>query len=186
MPNRRLASLARHLSAAPAAADASPTPVRVTVGPYTFLGHLEETAAPKTCALFRSLLPHSDKIIQARWSGFAAWIPSPLGEDMELPVVPPENATAVPLPGQLLFYPGGISEVEILFPYGPTTFASVGAYLPLLSPLFPDGLPLSLSRSVFPSPSPCLDRAMIGTLRSSTEHDRCCHERYLVFALGTL
>lgn len=131
MPNR-LASIARHLSTAPAAA-APPTPVRVTVGPYTFIGHLEETACPQTCALFRSLLPHTDKIIQARWSGFAAWIPSPLGDDVELPVVPPENATAVPLPGQILFYPGGISEVEILFPYGPTTFASVGAYPELSS-----------------------------------------------------
>ena len=28
-----------------------------------------------------------------------------------MPVLPPENATSVPLPGQLLFYPGGISEV---------------------------------------------------------------------------
>ena len=35
----------------------------------------------------------------------------------------------VPLPGQLLFYPGGISEVEILFPYGPTVFASVAGTL---------------------------------------------------------
>ena len=35
----------------------------------------------------------------------------------------------VPLPGQVLFYPGGISEVEILFPYGPTIFASVAGAL---------------------------------------------------------
>ena len=64
--------------------------------------------------------------------GFAAWIPSPFGEDVVLPVLPvlpPESATGVPLPGQILFYPGGISEVESLFPYGPTIFASVAGAL---------------------------------------------------------
>jgi len=103
--------------------------MRVRAGPFVFEGELLDAKAPRTCALFRSLLPHSDRMIQARWSGFAAWIPSPLGAPEALPVLPPENATAVPLPGQLLFYPGGISEVEILFPYGPTVFASVAGGL---------------------------------------------------------
>ena len=103
--------------------------VLVKAGPYVFDGTLEECAAPATCKLFRSLLPHADKMIQARWSGFSAWIPSPLGENVKLPVLPPENATMVPLPGQILFYPGGISEVEILFPYGPTIFSSVAGAL---------------------------------------------------------
>ena len=35
-----------------------------------------------------------------------------------------ENQTSHPAPGQLLLYPGGISETEILFPYGSTLFAS--------------------------------------------------------------
>ena len=105
------------------------TRVSVKAGPYTFEGALEETAAPGTCRLFCSLLPYAGKMIQARWSGFSAWIPSPLGEGVELPVLPPENATGVPLPGQVLFYPGGVSEVEILFPYGPTIFASVAGAL---------------------------------------------------------
>jgi hypothetical protein len=125
--SKRLQRLAGHVTRAAASEPADA--VRVTVGPYTFHGYLETAAAPKTCALFRGLLPHRDKIIQARWSGFAAWIPSPLGDDAVMPVLPPENATAVPLPGQILFYPGGISEVEILFPYGPTTFASVAGSL---------------------------------------------------------
>ena len=103
--------------------------VVVTVGPFTFKGHLEEAAAPRTCALVRGLLPHADNMIQARWSGFAGWVPSPLGAQAELPVLPAENATMVPLPGQLLFYPGGKSEVEILFPYGPTVFKSVAGTL---------------------------------------------------------
>jgi len=103
--------------------------MRVRAGPFVFEGELLDAEAPRTCALFRSLLPHRDRMIQARWSGFAAWVPSPLGTPEALPVLPPENATAVPLPGQVLFYPGGISEVEILFPYGPTVFASVAGGL---------------------------------------------------------
>ena len=35
-----------------------------------------------------------------------------------------ENHTCYPSPGQVLFYPGGYSETEILFPYGGTGFAS--------------------------------------------------------------
>jgi hypothetical protein len=35
-----------------------------------------------------------------------------------------ENHTSHPAPGHLLLYPGGISETEILFPYGAAVFAS--------------------------------------------------------------
>jgi len=35
-----------------------------------------------------------------------------------------ENATSHPAPGELLLYPGGLSETEILFPYGASRFAS--------------------------------------------------------------
>ncbi len=35
-----------------------------------------------------------------------------------------ENHTSHPAPGMLLLYPGGISETEVLFPYGSTMFAS--------------------------------------------------------------
>lgn len=35
-----------------------------------------------------------------------------------------ENHTSHPSPGMLLLYPGGISETELLFPYGSTMFAS--------------------------------------------------------------
>jgi len=59
--------------------------------------------------------------MQARWSGEAAWVP--LGWELDLGLGP-ENATSYPGPGELLLYPGGVSEVEILFPYGATCFAS--------------------------------------------------------------
>ncbi len=35
-----------------------------------------------------------------------------------------ENHTSHPAPGEILFYPGGFSETEILFPYGACRFAS--------------------------------------------------------------
>ena len=71
-------------------------------------------------AAFRKLLPYRQRLIHARWSGEAGWVP--LG-DFRLGVGA-ENATERPAPGQILFYPGGISETEILFPYGVSRFAS--------------------------------------------------------------
>jgi hypothetical protein len=100
--------------------------VSIQAGPFAFTARLEDARAPETTALFRSMLPYRAHIIQARWSGFAAWVPMGFGNDIQLP---PENPTAVPLPGQILLYPGGVSETEILFPYGPTVFASVAGVL---------------------------------------------------------
>jgi hypothetical protein len=85
-----------------------------------FTARLEEETAPRTVAAFRRLLPLRSRIIQARWSGESAWI-----QFGELDVgVGPENATCYPAPGELLLYPGGVSETEILLPYGATSFAS--------------------------------------------------------------
>ena len=94
--------------------------LRIVAGPIEFTARLEVEAAPRSVAAFRKLLPMRSKIIQARWSGEAAWVP--LGE-LEGGVAY-ENHTSHPAPGELLLYPGGISETEILFPYGATLFAS--------------------------------------------------------------
>ena len=96
------------------------TDVRITVGDLVFTARWEDEAAPKTCAAFRALLPFHNRVIQARWSGESAWIP--LG-DFQVGVGF-ENATSHPAPGEVLLYPGGYSETEILFPYGATCFAS--------------------------------------------------------------
>jgi hypothetical protein len=95
--------------------------LRITVGDFEFGARLEEEKAPNTVAALRRLLPLESKLVQARWSGEAAWVP--LGWELEL-AIGPENATSYPGPGELLLYPGGLSEVEILFPYGATSFAS--------------------------------------------------------------
>jgi len=94
--------------------------LRITVASLTFIARMEEEAAPRTCAAFRELLPYHQRIFHARWSGEACWIP--LG-DFKLNV-DYENHTSFPSRGEILFYPGGISETEILFPYGSTRFAS--------------------------------------------------------------
>jgi hypothetical protein len=94
--------------------------LRITAGPFAFTARLEEADAPKTCAAFRELLPYRQKLIHARWSGEACWIP--LGEFAL--GVGFENHTSHPAPGEVLWYPGGFSETELLFPYGATMFAS--------------------------------------------------------------
>ena len=95
--------------------------LEITAGDFTFRARLEEEAAPQTIAALRGLLPLESSLVQARWSGEAAWVP--LGFDLDLRLGP-ENANSYPAPGELLLYPGGLSEVEILFPYGATCFSS--------------------------------------------------------------
>jgi hypothetical protein len=96
------------------------TDIRITAGPYIFGANFEDAAAPATCARFRGLLPYRERIIHVRWSGEACWIP--LGDlDLGLGY---ENHTSFPAPGQIILYPGGISETEILLAYGGVCFAS--------------------------------------------------------------
>ena len=95
--------------------------LHITAGELAFTARLEDSKAPQTVAALRQLLPLEGKLVQARWSGEAAWVP--LGWELDLGLGQ-ENATAYPAPGELLLYPGGLSEVEILFPYGATSFAS--------------------------------------------------------------
>ena len=94
--------------------------LRVTAGPFTFDARFEEKLAPKTCAAFRRHLPFASQLIHVRWSGEGVWIP--LG-DMTFGV-DYENHTSYPAPGQIILYPGGISETEILLAYGAVHFAS--------------------------------------------------------------
>ncbi len=94
--------------------------IEIVAGGLRFAARLETERAPKSCERFRAMLPIKAKIIQARWSGEAGWIP--FGDlDLDLGY---ENHTCYPAPGHLLLYPGGLSETEILFPYGSTVFAS--------------------------------------------------------------
>ncbi len=97
----------------------------MTAGPFSFQLQLNEQTAPNTVAAFRTLLPLTSKIIHVRWSGEAGWIP--MG-DLDLGLGP-ENATSYPHPGELVLYPGGVSETELLLGYGYVNFSSKAGQL---------------------------------------------------------
>ena len=96
------------------------TSLLITAGPFNFQARFETGLAPKTCEIFARLLPYQQRVIHVRWSGEAVWIP--LGETNL--GVPAENQTSYPAPGQMILYPGGISETEILLAYSGVSFAS--------------------------------------------------------------
>lgn len=100
--------------------------IKITVGDMKLKAVLHPEKAPETCRLLTEAMPIEGKLIQARWSGEAAWLQmDPHGIES-----PQENATSYPGPGQLLYYPGGVSEKEMLFPYGSACFASKFGLLP--------------------------------------------------------
>lgn len=94
--------------------------VEMIAGPFQFRAEVHEDAAPETVAAFRRLLPLDSRIIHVRWSGEGGWIP--FGE-LDLGIGP-ENATCYPNPGEIILYPGGVSETELLLAYGYVSFAS--------------------------------------------------------------
>jgi hypothetical protein len=96
------------------------TSLKITIAGMAFDGKLEIEKAPQTCAAFAARLPFESKVVHVRWSGEAVWIP--LG-DLDFGIGY-ENHTSFPAPGQILLYPGGISETEILLAYGGVHFAS--------------------------------------------------------------
>lgn len=97
------------------------TTLDILAGPYRFKAVMEEERARRTCAAFKGFLPFHNRVIHVRWSGESTWIP--LG-DLDVGVGL-ENATSHPAPGQVLLYPGGDSETEILLPYGGCCFSSI-------------------------------------------------------------
>jgi hypothetical protein len=99
--------------------------LEIVAGGMRFVARFEEDLAPLTVAAFRGILPFDDRIIHCRWSGESNWIP---WGDRDLGIGP-ENATSYPHPGELALYPGGVSETELLFPYGYCNFASKAGQL---------------------------------------------------------
>jgi hypothetical protein len=96
------------------------TLIDINVGPFALKARLELERAPATSALFLDSLPVKDRLIHVRWSGEGCWIP--MGDAHR--ILPLENHGSTPAPGQFLYYPGGISEAEILLAYGEVRFAS--------------------------------------------------------------
>ena len=101
------------------------TDIRVVAGPFVFGARLGKKLAPETCAAFERQMPFKHKAIHVRWSGAAIWMP--LGDkDFGIGY---ENNTCYPSPGQIILYPGGVSETEILLSYGHVNFASKAGQL---------------------------------------------------------
>ncbi len=99
--------------------------VVITAGPFTLTARFE-AAAPA------HLPPHSAKILPLE----AKLIARALERRVNLGSAgrsrdrrASENATSYPRPGEMLLYPGGVSETEILIPYGRTNFASKAGQL---------------------------------------------------------
>jgi len=86
----------------------------IEIDGFEFSARYEEEKSPLSCKAFRRSLPFDSHVVHVRWSGEAMWIP--LGDkDYE---VGAEDATAYPAPGEILLYPKGVSETEILIAYG--------------------------------------------------------------------
>ena len=94
--------------------------MEIKIADHNFNAVFEAEKSPATCAAFKAAMPFAGKIVHVRWSGEGIWIP--LG-DMDF-AVGYEDATAYPAPGQILLYPKGKSETEILIAYGSVHFAS--------------------------------------------------------------
>lgn len=97
----------------------------VEIDDHRFDAVFEEDKSPQSCAAFQEKLPFEGDVVHVRWSGEGMWIP--LGE-MDFHVGY-EDATSYPAPGQILLYPKGKSETEILIAYGSVQFASKAGVL---------------------------------------------------------
>jgi len=93
--------------------------INIKAGNFTFGAKFEQNA-PNTVSAFKAVMPFTGKIIHVRWSGEGVWVP--LGnKNFGLEY---ENHTSYPALGQIILYPGGISETEILIAYGNVHFGS--------------------------------------------------------------
>jgi Protein of unknown function (DUF3830) len=90
-----------------------------------FPARLHEDKASKTCDAIMRALPINGRVIHARWSGEAMWLPM----ERHQIKVGFENQTSHPSKGELLYYPGLVSEKELLIPYGACSFASKAGVL---------------------------------------------------------
>lgn len=95
------------------------------MGATAFPARLEAERSPGTVDAFLARLPFRGQLVHARWSGEALWMP--LGTMTLYDSY--EDPTSYPAPGQVLWHPAGVSEAELLIPYGPTRFASKAGQL---------------------------------------------------------
>lgn len=102
--------------------------LNLTIADEIFDAILWTDVAPLSCGILRDMMPFHGEVIHARWSGESIW--SPLSSIWPSGLIlPAENQTHSPRPGDVLLFGGEISEPELLICYGPTRFASVAGPL---------------------------------------------------------
>ena len=99
--------------------------IAVRIGSSVLPARLEPDRSPRTVEAFVARLPWRGQLVHARWSGEALWMP--LGTTTLYDSY--EDPTSFPAPGEVLWHPAGVSEAELLVPYGPTRFASKAGQL---------------------------------------------------------
>ncbi|MCY7295285.1 DUF3830 family protein [Alteromonas sp. a30] len=92
----------------------------IEIDGHKFDAVFEDKLSPESCEAFKKAMPFESQVVHVRWSGEGMWIP--LG-DRDFGVGY-EDATCYPVPGQILLYPKGQSETEIIIAYGCVHFAS--------------------------------------------------------------
>src|SRR5437879_13919701 len=90
----------------------------VYAGGFTFQARFEEQLAPKTCAAFRRVMPFESHAIHVRWSGEAVWVP--LGR-LDFGVAYANHAS-YPSTGQLILYPCGCGDTQVMLASGSLHF----------------------------------------------------------------
>lgn len=94
--------------------------VELRIGSADFKAIFRDDLSPEACTEVRRRLPLIGRVLHARWSGEAMWLP--LG--FNFPEIRSEHATSYPAPGDILITGPGASEAEILIAYGPCRFES--------------------------------------------------------------
>lgn len=95
-----------------------PETLRIRIDDMQFTARLEWSLSPVTCRNFCAILPLRARLLQARWSGEAAWVPL---AQLDLGLGQ-ETVIGHPAAGDILFHPADHCECEILVPYGKSVF----------------------------------------------------------------
>jgi hypothetical protein len=107
--------------------EASLANITIKIEDEHFTAQLNENQAPNTISAMQRIFPYKSKVIHARFSGEAIWVPLPDDFPLEVKF---EAQTSYPSRGEILYYPGFVSEKEILIPYGSAVFSSKVGLLP--------------------------------------------------------
>ena len=97
------------------------TELKFKIGKEELKAVLEEEKAPLTCEFFKKMLPIKNKIIHVRWSGEAVWTFRTEIQKQDFLLKMQRHIRKL---GEMVLYPGGVSETEMMLAYGCCHFGS--------------------------------------------------------------